>query len=110
MKAPVIVLLLSSIALALPVHAQLSPSKQPTTKTAATNPTPSSKIDLNKADLTQLTGSFKGIGKKRAQAIIDYRQTHNGFKSLEELADVKGLGQHFLSLNKDKLNEVYVIR
>ncbi|WP_454784109.1 ComEA family DNA-binding protein [Legionella sp. WA2024007413] len=67
------------------------------------------KIDLNTADLSMLTGSVKGIGKKRAEAIIAYRKSHHGFKSLEELADVKGLGQHFVTLNRDKLNQVFVI-
>ncbi|MCW8407968.1 helix-hairpin-helix domain-containing protein [Legionella sp. PATHC035] len=67
------------------------------------------KIDLNTADLSTLTGSVKGIGKKRAEAIIAYRKSHHGFKSLEELADVKGLGQRFMTTNRDKLNQVFVI-
>jgi competence protein ComEA len=68
-----------------------------------------SKINLNKADLNTLTGSFKGVGKKRAEAIIAYRESHQGFKSLEELAEVKGLGQHFFEVNKDALKEVFTV-
>lgn len=67
------------------------------------------KIDLNKADLSTLTGSFKGIGKKRAEAIIAYRESHHGFKAIEELASVKGFGQHFLDTNKEKLKETFTI-
>ncbi|PWY54836.1 competence protein ComEA [Legionella qingyii] len=67
------------------------------------------KIDLNSADLSTLTGSVKGIGRKRAEAIIAYRKSHHGFKSLEELAEVKGLGQRFMTANRDKLNQVFVI-
>lgn len=67
------------------------------------------KIDLNKADVSELTGSIKGIGKKRAEAIIAYRKSHNGFKSVQELGEVKGLGQHFMGTNKDKINEVFTI-
>lgn len=56
-----------------------------------------------------LTGSIKGIGKKRAEAIIAYRKSHHGFKSLEELAEVKGLGQRFMAVNRDKLNQVFTL-
>ncbi|KTC88634.1 helix-hairpin-helix domain-containing protein [Fluoribacter dumoffii] len=67
------------------------------------------KIDLNTADISMLTGSIKGIGKKRAEAIIAYRKSHHGFKSLEELAEVKGLGQRFMAVNRDKLNQVFTL-
>ncbi len=82
--------------------------KQPQSEITATSITKT--IDLNKADLSTLTGSLKGIGKKRAQAIIDYRESHKGFKSIEELADVKGIGQHFVDVNKDKIKQLYVIK
>jgi competence protein ComEA len=68
------------------------------------------KIDLNRADLSTLIHSVKGIGKKRAEAIVAYRETHHGFKSLEEFAEIKGFGQRFLEKNRDKLKEVFVIR
>lgn len=71
--------------------------------------TQNAKINLNKADLSTLTGSFKGIGKKRAEAIIAYRDSHSGFKSIEELAEIKGFGQHFVDVNRDRLNEVFVV-
>ena len=67
-------------------------------------------IDLNKAQLAELTGSFKGIGKKRAQAIIAYRDQHKGFKSIEEFADVRGLGQRFVDMNREALKAVFIIR
>lgn len=56
-------------------------------------------IDLNNADVTQLS-TLKGIGAKRAQAIIDYRNTHGKFTSLEQLMEVKGVGSGFLQSNK----------
>jgi competence protein ComEA len=67
------------------------------------------KIDINSADARALTGSVKGIGKKRAEAIIAYRQSHHGFKSLEELAEVKGFGPRFVTKNRIKLNEVFTV-
>lgn len=105
MKARSIAVILSLFAGSLPVHAT-STVKQPLPQQATVI---SNKIDLNKADLTALTGSFKGIGKKRAEAIIAYRDSHHGFKSIDELGEVKGFGQHFVEANRDKLKEVFVI-
>jgi competence protein ComEA len=103
MKAKFIAVLLSLLVMSIPLHA--APPKSLEQQTTA-----SYKIDLNKADVSVLTGSFKGIGKKRAEAIIAYRDSHKGFKSIEELADVKGFGQHFVDTNRDKLNEIYSIQ
>ena len=50
-------------------------------------------INLNKADVDTLTQSFKGIGRKRAEAIVAYREANGEFKSLDDLALVKGIGR-----------------
>ncbi|CAM2796970.1 competence protein ComEA [Legionella steigerwaltii] len=105
MKAKFIAVVLSLSVTTLSAHAVIpkesSVKKKP--------PIVIHKIDLNTADSSMLTGSVKGIGKKRAEAIIAYRKSHHGFKSLEELADVKGLGQRFVTANRDKLNQVFVV-
>lgn len=105
MKAKFIAAALALSILNLPAHASIIPPNASVKQAEVAQ----SKIDLNKADLSSLTGSFKGIGKKRAQSIIAYRESHQGFKSLEELAEVKGLGQHFMMANRDKLKEVFTI-
>jgi len=48
-------------------------------------------INLNAATLDQLT-SLDGIGPKTAQKIIDYREAHGGFTTIEELLEVPGIG------------------
>lgn len=105
MKAKLFAVLLSLFVISLPTHAQELAKKQLTDKAT----TVSRKIDLNKADANALTGSFKGIGKKRAEAIVAYRTEHNGFKSLEEFSQIKGFGQGFVNTNREKLKEVFEV-
>ena len=51
----------------------------------------SEKVNLNTATITQLM-TLPGIGEVKAQAIIRYRQEHNGFQTIEELLQVNGIG------------------
>lgn len=67
------------------------------------------KINLNKADVDLLTQSFKGVGRKRAEAIIAYREANGGFKSIEDLSLVKGIGKQFVTRNLEKLQETYSV-
>jgi competence protein ComEA len=49
-------------------------------------------VNINKADKAELM-SIKGIGEKKAIAILDYRKKNGNFKSIDDLAKVKGLGE-----------------
>ncbi|ENW06713.1 ComEA family DNA-binding protein [Acinetobacter beijerinckii] len=62
----------------------------------------SDKISLNKANLQQLQ-TLNGVGEKKAQAIVEYRQKNGGFKTVDELMNVKGIGPKLLEKNKAKL-------
>ena len=48
-------------------------------------------VDINRATAKELT-TLKGIGKKKAEAIVAYRKAHC-FKSIDELTKVKGVGK-----------------
>jgi competence protein ComEA len=49
-------------------------------------------VNINTATLAELM-QLPGIGETRAQDIIKYRQEHSGFQNIEELLNVKGIGQ-----------------
>lgn len=53
-------------------------------------------IDVNTASAADLT-RLPGIGEKRAQAIVDYRESSGPFQSVEELTEVKGIGEGILA-------------
>lgn len=48
-------------------------------------------VDLNTANQIELE-TLSGIGPTKAKAIIDYRKTHGGFESTEDLMKVDGIG------------------
>lgn len=50
------------------------------------------KINLNKADLSSLQ-TISGVGAKRAQDILDYRDSQGGFKTIDDLKNVSGIGE-----------------
>lgn len=59
---------------------------------AAAKPAPSSKVDLNTATVEQLT-TLPGVGPKLAARIVAQREKSGGFKSVQELMNVKGIGE-----------------
>jgi len=60
------------------------------------------KININTASAEELTDLNK-IGPKTAQRIVAYREANGPFKTVEDLVNVKGVGDKILELNKDRL-------
>lgn len=60
-------------------------------------------VNINKATSAQLQ-SLNGIGPSKAQEIINYRKTHGGFKSVDELVNVKGIGPKTLQGLKSQVS------
>lgn len=72
------------------------------TNTTATTPKPVGKINLNRATKTELM-TLPKIGAVTAERIIAYREEHGGFKSIEELQNVKGIGPKTFDLIKGEI-------
>jgi competence protein ComEA len=70
---------------------------------AAPPPAGGGRVSLNSATLEQLD-TLPGVGPVTAQAIIDYRTSHGGFQRVEDLLDVKGIGEATLSDLKDQVS------
>ncbi len=84
--------------------AQISKAQAPKTSAAKASPagrvraTPASPVNINAATAAQLQ-TLPGVGASTAQRILDYRQKNNGFKKIEELMNVRGVGEKsFLKL------------
>ena len=61
-------------------------------------------VNINTADKESLMMSIKGVGETRAEAIIAYREQNGAFKSVEELAEVRGIGTSIVEKNMDNLS------
>lgn len=56
-------------------------------------------VDLNTATPEQLE-QLPGVGPVYAKRIVDYRTQHGGFRSIDELRQIAGIGEHRFSLLK----------
>ncbi len=100
--------LLASV-IATPVLATTSPfiSHNNTVLTASpvktlSNPI-SALVNINTADGETLAAELKGIGIKRAKAILAYRNEHGPFKSIDDLIKIKGISKRIVDQNREKI-------
>jgi len=85
-------------------------SAAPATAVAPKEPVPltmdiqvSGKLNLNTADAVTLQKELDGIGMSKAKAIVAYREEHGSFQSVDELLEIKGIGNALLERNREKL-------
>lgn len=59
-------------------------------------------VDINTADKETLM-SLSGVGEAFAERIIEYREENGGFKAVEELTNIRGIGQALVEKNRNVL-------
>lgn len=80
----------------------LSQETQTTQKTEVTALNPNL-VNLNTASAAELQDKLVGIGAKKAQAIVDYREKNGKFINLEQLTEVSGIGKATLEKNRERI-------
>jgi competence protein ComEA len=88
-----------AVALLLGLSAATSAAQDaPRRSSATSSATVASPINLNTASVAQLE-TLPGIGKSTAERILEYRQKNGSFKKVEDLMNVRGVGEKsFLKL------------
>ena len=64
---------------------------------------PAEPVDVNTASAETLAEAIHGVGLKRAQAIVLYREQHGAFSSVDQLAQVRGISAKTIERNRDRL-------
>lgn len=63
------------------------------------NPTTTT-ININTADSEALVDGLAGVGPEKAMAIVRYRQANGPFKQVNDLVQVKGIGENTIERNR----------
>lgn len=61
-------------------------------------------ININTADASAIATALTGIGPAKAEAIVAWREANGGFKSVDQLAQVKGVGLRTVEKNRDRIS------
>ena len=91
------------------VAEQAQPQPQPQvqvqqqTASQTTQQAVSDKLNINTASASEIQKALIGIGAKKAEAIVQYREKHGNFTMAEQLLEVQGIGKATLEKNRDRI-------
>ena len=60
-------------------------------------------VNINTADAATIAAAISGVGEKRAQAIVAYREANGPFASVDDLLAVRGVGEKTLEQSRARL-------
>ncbi len=60
-------------------------------------------VNINTATAAELKDKLVGIGTKKAQAIVEYREKNGPFLTVEQITEVSGIGKATLEKNRDRI-------
>ena len=84
----------------VPTAPDLSVTPQPSVRKPA--PSDGARININTATSQELQ-TLRGVGPALARRIIEYRQTSGGFSTVDDLTNVKGIGEETLGKIRDSI-------
>lgn len=61
------------------------------------------RVNINTADAATLDRVLDGVGPSKAEAIVAHRKANGAFKSVDQLAAVKGIGLSTVERNRDRI-------
>lgn len=86
------------------VLALISCSLQAAEERSSAATEPPELVYLNTATAQELKERLIGVGQRRAEAIVAYRERVGDFRNDDELSQVRGIGPHVLSANKTRIS------
>jgi competence protein ComEA len=60
-------------------------------------------VSINQGDAEQLASALKGVGLKKAESIVRYREQNGPFTQIEQLQEVPGIGPALFEMNRARL-------
>lgn len=60
-------------------------------------------VNINTAAASEISACLDGIGEKKAESIVDYREKNGKFESADDLTDISGIGEKTVGKNRDKI-------
>lgn len=60
-------------------------------------------VNVNTADAETISAELQGVGITKAIAIVEYRQANGPFKTADDLAQVKGIGEKTVEINRKNI-------
>ena len=88
-----------SLAQAAPKLAESAPAVQPKVAVPPAAAAQGGKVSINKASAEELAKAMNGVGMKKAQAIVSYREEYGPFSNIDDLRQVPGLGGSLVERN-----------
>lgn len=86
-----------------PVSAAVTQSSNPASKPEAAAQPQQDQVSINEATAEQLSAVMNGVGLKKAQAIVSYREQYGPFSAIQQLSEVPGIGNALIERNAARL-------
>ena len=96
-------LLLSLSLLAAPAAFAVSLQLDSQQQTQVENDSNRQQVDINSADAATLALALDGIGAAKAREIVEHREKNGDFKSVDQLAEVNGIGKATIERNRSRI-------